>query len=448
MKEAPTPPGNPLFGLIPGVVNSRTRLATFLRLQAEVGDVIRLEYGPKTSYVLFHPDHVKHVLVDNQRNYPKSRDYRKLRPLMGDGLVTSGGELWVRQRKLVQPAFHPAAIGLMAEGMGEATRQMLARWETQPLDMMHEMMDLTQRIAARSLFGADVGAAAEAVARAVPMALDEASRRMTTLVDLPKWLPTPGNLRYQAAIRELDRVVNGIIEARRRNPGEQVDLLARLLAARDPETGEGMSDQQLRDEVMTVFLAGHETTATALTWMWYLVAGAPEVEARLHAEVDAVVAGEAPTLEEASRLTYTTQVLEEAMRLFPPVWFIKREAVEEDEVGGYRIEKSREIGIVPYVTHRHPEFWENPSAFDPDRFAPERAAGRHRFAFFPFSGGPRVCVGGHFAMLEAKIIVATVARRYRLASVPGARVEPKPSVTLRPRYGMWLRPVAREGDPS
>ncbi|MDP3767798.1 MAG: cytochrome P450, partial [Dehalococcoidia bacterium] len=255
--------------------------------------------------------------------------------------------------------------------------------------------------------------------------------------------PTPTNLRFRRAMRTLDDIVYGMIEARRNNGADKDDLLSMLLEARDEETGEGMSDKQLRDEVFTMFTAGHETTAAALAWTWYLLSQHPEAEGRLHNELGSVLSGRTPGLDDLQRLPYTRMVIEETLRLYPPVWSIGRMALREDTVLGYRIPAKGQVLLSSYVTHRHPEFWDEPERFDPERFAPERAASRPRYAYFPFGGGPRQCIGNEFAMMEAQLALATLAQRYRLRLVPGQVVEPEPAVTLRPRHGVMVTVEAR-----
>ncbi len=254
----------------------------------------------------------------------------------------------------------------------------------------------------------------------------------------PLWIPTPRNLAFKRARAELDRVVYDIIASRRRRHAPKGDLLDMLLAAREQGSGEGMTDRQLRDEVMTLLLAGHETTATTLTWTWYLLSKHPGAARKLRAELDVVLGGRLPGVGDLPALEYTQRVVRESMRLYPPVWVISRTAIEEDEIGGYTIPAGSILLLSQYAMHRHPDFWENPEGFDPDRFSPERSEGRHRYAYFPFGGGPRLCIGANLAMLETELILAILAQRYRLELLPGHPVEPEPLITLRPRYGMKM----------
>jgi cytochrome P450 len=282
---------------------------------------------------------------------------------------------------------------------------------------------------------------ADALARATLAVLDQIVFRARTLGALPAWLPTPGNLRARRGLRILERAVWDTIHSRRAEatrPAPAADLLAMLMAARDEQTGQGMSDRQLRDEVMTMLIAGHETVASALAWTWYLLSTAPAAEARLHAEVDRVLAGRPPAAQDLANLPYTAMVFDEALRLYPPAWIITRRALADDEIVGYRIPAGALVVVSPYVTQRDARFWPDPDAFEPERFLPERAAARPRFAYYPFGGGPRLCIGNHFAAVEAGLVIATVAQRFRLRLAPGHQVAVEPSVTLRPRHGLWM----------
>jgi cytochrome P450 len=300
------------------------------------------------------------------------------------------------------------------------------------------MMRLTLGMAGKTLFSMDLSNEADEVGRAAATVIQYANDRFTRLLPLPTNIPTPHNRRFWKALRTLDTVVQGIIDVRRREEKDAGDLLSMLLLARDEETGEGMNDQQLRDEVRAFILAGHETTAAALAWTWYLLAQHPHIEHRLHTELVTVLDGRSPTFEDLPKLTYTKMVLEESMRLYPPGWGFERRAVADDEIGGYHIPADSLVLISPYVTHRHSAFWEDPERFDPERFTPEPLAGRPRYTYFPFGGGPRQCIGNEFAIVQCQLIIAMVAQTYRLRLVPGHPVEPEPSVTLRPRHGLLM----------
>ena len=332
--------------------------------------------------------------------------------------------------------------------MSKATVEMLDAWPRRlapghpRLDVAEEMMALTLRIVAEALFGAEVESATNRVGEALEVVLHVTNARVKRSFDLPPGLPTPENLRFRRAVRVLDDVVAGMIRGRRSGETRD-DLLSMLMQARDPETGRGMDDRQLRDEVLTVFLAGHETTANALTWSFYLLSQHPEEEARLEEEVDRVLGGRVPTLDDIGSLPRTGMVVQEAMRLYPPAWLFGRSPSQDDEIDGYRIEAGSLVFLSPYVTHRHPDLWPDPDRFLPERFAPASLAAIDRFAYFPFGGGPRQCIGVAFANLEMQIVMASVVQRFRLRLAPDAQVDMEPLVTLRPRHGMPMLASAR-----
>jgi cytochrome P450 len=347
----------------------------------------------------------------------------------------------------MQPAFHRKQLATFGQLMTDATQSLLERWQHaselhQSLDVAQEMMRLTLQIVGQSLFSIDLSDETDTVGQAF-------TALMTPLMDYiyhpvpPLGFPTRRNRRIQHYIRTLDGVVQAIITEHRQQGADKNDLLSMLLAARDEETGEQMNDRQVRDEVMTLLLAGHETTANALSWAWYLLSQHPEVEDHLHTELEQVLGGRIPTVEDLPRLTYTHMVMEETLRLYPPAVGFNRKAMADDEVGGYFVPSGTLIWISPYTTHRHPEFWEKPDVFDPERFSTERSAGRPHFAYFPFGGGPRLCIGNHFAMMEAQLVLSTIAQRYRLCLVPNHYVEPQALLTLRPRGGLPMTLNAR-----
>jgi cytochrome P450 len=440
-KAAPGPRGYPLLGVLAAAWQDP--LQFFLNAALRYGDVVSMRMGLHQVYLISHPKHIQHVLQDNFHNYRKGGRIDAIKPLFGEGLTTSEGDLWRRQRDRIQPAFHPQQIAGLAAVMTDATGVMLERWQRaaerrQPLDMAAEMMRLTREIAFRALFGADVRGEADEVGRALAAVLEHINHRAWALLDLSERLPTPRNRRFQHALRRLDALVYRMIRERRQGGQSSGDLLSALLWARDRETGEGMSDGQLRDEVLTLFVAGHQTTASALAWTWVLLSTHPGVEHRLKAELIGVLGGRPPTYGDLPNLTYTRMVIEEALRLYPPTWITARTPKEDDEIGGYRIPANSVILLSPYVTQRHPTFWEDPEVFDPERFAPTRPADRPRYAYFPFGGGPRICIGKGFALMETQLIVAMVAQKYHLSLVPGYPVEPEPAITLHPRYGVQM----------
>ncbi|WP_244226979.1 cytochrome P450 [Corallococcus aberystwythensis] len=436
-RQPPGPRGHLLMGILPDV--RRDILGCLGSLHRQYGDVVRYRLGPMRSHLVAHPDAVKHVLQDHVKNYTKDHlSYRMGAWITGNGLLTSTGDFWLRQRRLAQPAFHRQRIAGMAAGMVRQSQGMLQRWELAatngtPVGINAEMMRLTLAIVGEALFGASVEAQAREVGAAFTVISQQIAERFRTFRMLPPVLPTRYDRAFRDARATLLGIVRSIIATRREHNEDHGDLLSMLMLARDEDTGEGMTDEQLGSEVMTMLLAGHETTATSLSWAWGLLSKHPEVEARLHAELDAVLGGRTPTAEDVPKLGYTKQVVEETMRLYPAAVIFSRSVQEDDVIGGFRIPKGSSVDVSPYVTQRHPDFWEEPEAFRPERFAPEAAAKRHRFAYFPFSGGPRQCIGNSFAMMEAQLVLATVAQRYRLREAPGFTLEPDSHLTLRPR---------------
>ena len=404
----------------------------------EHGDVVRLRFMGQTFYLLSHPDLIEYVLVENNRNFTKTRILRRNRRLLGEGLLTSEGGFWRRQRRLAQPAFHRKRVAAYGEVMVAFTERSLDGWrDGETIDLHEEMMRLTLEIVAKCLFDADVGSEARDVGSAMKVALEDFSSQRS-LIRIPKSIPTPHNLRFERAARRLEGIVRTIIEERRKSGDEdRGDLLSMLMLAED-ESGERMTDKQLRDEVMTLFLAGHETTANALTWTLWLLSLNPEVEAKLATELGRVLGGRAPTVADLSNLPYVERVIKESMRLYPPAWVMGREAIGECEVGGYRMPAGTTALISQWVVHRDPRYHHDPQRFDPDRWTAEYEEALPRFAYFPFGGGPRQCIGAGFAMTEARLILATVAQRFTMALAPGQRVEPYPSVTLRPKEGIRM----------
>lgn len=425
-----------------GWVNRMRRdfLGFLLEGAVRFGGVFRFQVGRRAFHLVSHPDLVKQVLQDRHKTYPRSWVYGRTKVVLGESLVSSEGPAWQRQRRMVQPGFHHRKIAGLAGLMTGETDAMLCRWRARaeaPLDVAAEMNRLALDIAGRALFGSGLGEAAAAIRGAVGDAGRVLERRLGNLVVLPVAVPTPANLRLRASLRTLDAIVSRLINERRGTGGASGDdLLSTLLAARDEEAGGGLSDREVRDQVLTFMVAGSETTALALTWTWYLLDRHPDADRRLRAELDEVLGGRTPTAEYLPHLRFTRMVIEEALRLYPPVPLVVRDASVADFLGGYHIPARSMVVLSPYVTHRLPQLWELPETFDPDRFAPGRCEDRARFAWYPFLGGPHQCVGQEFAMLEARLVVATVAQAYRLRVAPGARVEPEVSLTLRPRDGI------------
>jgi cytochrome P450 len=441
----PGPRGLPIVGSLKLL---RDPLRALTRGREEHGDAVCFRVGPFRFISVANPDYAQHVLVRNHRNYVKSRSYAGLRLVLGEGLVTSEGEHWRRQRKLAQPAFHRQRLAVLAEVMGQCVHERLDDWHARTragaaaVDVHQEMMQLTLRIVGRTLFGTDLGSDLGALGPAITTCLHKANEYAESIVRVPLWVPTPSNLRFGRAKRVLDGLVHDIIEQRRRSGELRDDLLGTLMAATDESGTERMSDQHLRDEVMTLFMAGHETIATAMSWTWMLLHQHPQVAARVRQEARAVLGGRAPTFDELPRLVYTGQVIDEVMRLYPPAWIVERQALAEDQLGPWRIPAGAIVAVSPWVMHRHPELWADPLRFCPERFAPEPAEGslghplRPKHAYLPFGAGPRICIGNHFALMEAKIILATVIQRYGVEVTRPEAIELDPRVTLRPKQGM------------
>lgn len=444
--RAPGPKGLPFLGSV--FPAWREPLAFFLESHEQYGDVVRFKFGPFAYYLVNDPTIVKHVLVDNPKAYTKSRNYLGLKVVLGEGLLTSEGDHWRRQRKLAQPAFHRDKLAAFADQMSFATRDMLKRWKAEneagSFCIHAEMMRLTFRIVGLTLFSSDVDGDAKDVGKALEVAMHWANDHAESFIRVPPYIPTPANVRFKRAQKTLDEVVFRLIAERResaKKTGEfGSDLLGMLMAATEEGTGAaGMDDRQLRDEIITMILAGHETTANLLSWTFHLLSKHPEIERRVREEAERVLGDRDAVLEDVKSLEYTRMVLDEALRLYPPAWVFERQATVADQLGPYRIEPGSIVGLCPYTLHRHPDHWENPEGFDPERFRPERAEKRARYAYLPFGGGPRTCVGNHFAMMEAQIILAMIVREHRIELDPSHRVELDPVITLRPKHGIKVR---------
>jgi cytochrome P450 len=423
---------------------SRDPLSFMPQLVRDYGDIVTMRYYNFRVFFISHPDFIEQVLVAHNRKFIKGRILRKNRRLFGEGLLTSEGDFWLRQRRLAQPAFHRARIASYADTMVEYADRLLAEWKDgEQRDIHAEMMRLTLQIVAKTLFDADVDQDAKEVGGALA-ALMELNSDFRKLILTPTWLPTPRNIRAAIAIRRLDKIIFRFIEERRRSGKDAGDLLSMLLAARD-EDGSRMTDRQLRDEAITIFLAGHETTANALSWTWMLLSQNPAVETKLHAELDAVLAGRTPSLDDLPNLRYAGHVITESMRLYPPAWGMARVAIEDVEIGGYPIPKGCGVSLAQWVVHRDPRWFDAPEEFCPERWEGDLMKRLPRFAYFPFGGGPRQCIGNNFAVMEATLLLATIAQRFRIPLVPGHPVVPMPSITLRPRYGIRGKLEARAG---
>jgi cytochrome P450 len=405
--------------------------------------VVSLPLGARRAYLLAHPAHIQHVLQDQPQRYCKGTSVARIKPLFGEGLTTSEGALWQRQRHLIQPEFQWQRLLPWTAMVAEAAAAMLARWEPlaahdQPIELAAALRDLTQGIMHQILCGPDLTPGTQTAGQALTTATEQLNRHIWAALPMPLWLPTPHNRQLRRALGRLDAYVYRCIAERSRPGPATDDLLTRLMAAHNTATGERMTARQLRDEAVTLWIAGHTTVAAALAWTCYLLAQHPKAEQALQAELATVLNGRPPTAQDLPRLRYTRLVIEESMRLFPPTWVTARTPLVEDDIGGHRIPARSVLLLSPYVLHRHAALWEDPERFVPERFAPERAAGRPRFAYFPFGGGPRRCIGQSLAMLEMLVILAMVSQAYELRLMPGHPVEPEALVTLRPRHGILV----------
>ncbi|MBX2999065.1 MAG: cytochrome P450 [Caldilineaceae bacterium] len=426
--DAPGPKGLPILGNVLRFGNEKNILFHFIDLWREYGDVAHVKLGSQHIYVVVEPEHVHHVLVKNPNNYIKGNGYTGFRLLVGQGLVTSDGDLWRNQRRLMQPSFTPKSIVQFFDMMVETTERMLERWNPSPdlamrggsvLHIDAQMMRLTMSIISKAIFGVDLGVEAAEVGEAFHDAFAFVTARTMSAVALPLSLPLPAHRRFQRSLQIIDDFVGRQIASGRGQSGDT--LLSILLQARDEETGERMSERQLRDEVVTLFLAGFETTARSLTWGWYLLSRNPDVQERLIAEVDAVLGGRLPSVDDLFRLSYTHRVVDETLRLYPPTALLGRQIVADDQIGDYRVQAGGIVMLVPYLTHRLPSVWPDPERFDPERFRPEIAA-RPKSAYIPFISGPRICLGNNFALMEMTLAFALTAQRYRLESTTEAEI--------------------------
>jgi cytochrome P450 len=434
-RPIPGPRGHPILGSIREI--QRDNVQAFMDAWREYGDIVHFR-GPLTVNLVVHPDYVQHVLRDNYDNYVRPTFVAdKLKSIVGEGLVAAEGVRWSHARKMSQPAFHPNLVTGWASIFSETTAEMLDQWEAnaasgRPFDVKSELMHLTLANLGKALFKADWRQQVSTVEPIVALALAHTHKRLTSPVD-PQRFPLASTKAFNAGLEKLDRIIYDVIRERRDGAGESNDLVSILLQVRDDDTGDALTDAQIRDEVIGFFIAGHETVSSALSWTWYLLSKNPDAWRRLRAEVGEVLGERTPTADDVPKLEYTTRVLLESMRLYPPIFVLMRCPKEDDEIGGYHVPAGSNVVLCAYVTHRHPEFWENPEGFDPDRFTPERAAGLHRMAYFPFSGGPRKCIGNTFAMIQMPIVLAMVTQRFRLNLVPGVKVVPEPAISLRPR---------------
>lgn len=423
----------------------RDRLGFLTDCARTYGDYVSMRLGPYRIMIVNHPDAIEDVLVTQNRRFIKHFAIRKRTGrTLGNGLLTSEGEFWRRQRRLAQPAFHRDRIDAYGVVMAEYADRMIRAWaDDEPRDLHDDLMRVTLEVVGKTLFDADFAGDSADASRAMETLLEAYTKQVSKLILAPEWVPTPTNLATNRAVRRLDAILYRVVAARRASGEDRGDLLSMLLKASDPETGGRMDDAQLRDELMTLFMAGHETTANTLAWAFYLLATHPEAAEALHAELDEVLDGQLPEVADLPRLPYTNRVIAESLRVLPTVWLLGREATEPTTVGGFDVPKGDTIYMSQWVVHRDPRWFDDPESFRPDRWTDGLKERLPRYAYFPFGGGPRICIGNHFALMEAALMLATIARRYRLELAPGALVEPLATMTLRPRHGLPMIPRPR-----
>lgn len=423
---------------------ARDQLGFYRRCAAQYGDIVPFRIASRRCVLFNHPDHIEQILVTHHPDFVKGSLYGVLRPLLGDGLLTSEGDFWRRQRRLAQPAFHRDRVAAYADVMVRHATRLMEPWhDGEVRDVHRDMMRLTLQIVAQTLFDADVTTSAADVGVALEVALGQLQVELNSILALlPSAVPTPGRVRLRRSIRRLDALVLGLIAEHRRSGQDRGDLLSTLMHARD-EDGSAMSDAQLRDEAMTLILAGHETTALALTWAWHLLALHPPARQRLDEELQAVLGGRPPAAADLPALRYAEAVGLESMRLYPPISVIGREAARDCEIGGHPLPKGTVVALCQWVVHRDARHFTDPDEFRPERWLDGLARRLPRYAYFPFGGGPRLCIGQGFAMMELTLLLATIAQRFRFAPVPGHPVVPQQALTLRPKHGLRMVLTAR-----
>ncbi|WP_414548856.1 cytochrome P450 [Anabaena sp. CCY 0017] len=435
--ELPAPPVNSIVGHLLELGQDPLGFLTRCR---DYGDIVPLQFGLTPTCLVTHPQYVEQVLK-NRQDFIKSRGSRALKSLLGEGLLTAAGESWFWQRRLIQPVFHQKRINKYGEVMVEYTNRMLQTWHDGETHNIHaDMMQLTLQIIMKCIFSTEVDEGeAKVVANALDVAMQwfESKRRQNFLVW--EWFPRPENIRYRHAITQMDEAIYKLIQERRHSQEQTDDLLTMLMEAKDEETGQQMDDKLLRDEVATLMLAGHETTANALSWAWMLLAQNPDVRQKLELELNQVLQGKLPTLADLGQLVYTQQIIKESMRLYPPVSIQGREAAVDTQIGDYEIPQGMTVMMSQWVMHRHPQYFENPEAFQPERWTQEFEKQLPKGVYIPFGDGPRICIGKGFAQMEAALLLATIAQRFQIDLVPDYPIVPQPSITLRPEHGLKVQ---------
>lgn len=439
-KSPPGPPGLPIIGCLPQMATNPLQFLT--NAAREYGDVVHLgAIGPQKLYLIAHPDCVKYVLQENPQNYTKGENFKEMKLVIGEGLVISEGDSWRRQRRLMQPSFHRQEIAKMVTHMTTIIAQMLEDWHKiepgKPLEVSGQMLELTQKIILKTLLSIDTSTDTTELIQSWNIVYKFLNDRTWAVFKFPVSFPTPKNLQFQQAVQTLRRIANRVIQERQQGNDVPDDILSMLMNAHD-ESGEGLSDSQLHDQILGLFSAGFETSGSVLGWIWYLLSKHPGVERQLQTELSTVLNGRTPTFEDLPNLKYTKMVIQESMRLYPGSWVFARNSLNDDEIGGYHIPANSMLLISPFVMHRLPAYWDNPEGFDPERFSPERSGGRPRYAYIPFSGGPRQCLGDIFALTEIQLVIAMISQHFRLNLVPEHPVERKPTFTMETRQGILM----------
>jgi cytochrome P450 len=422
--------------------NTFEAFTTLARMYGEEASVVKVPFLPgRWLYLCTRPEASKWVLQENQKNYRKAFTYNFLKPVVGEGLLTSEGDFWLRQRRLVAPLFHRKQLDSYGVVMQATIEELLEDWDRLPkgalVDVSAAMSQVTLSIAGKLLFNRDIGRDARWIGDAMVLLFRDVNERILSVVPIPRQVPTPHNRRVQEALDRLESMVYGLIAERRGREEAHDDLLSLFMLAEDEDAGRRMTDREIRDELLTFVIAGHDTTSNLMSWALYLLSKHPSIRRKLREEVVAKVAGRVPTLEEARELTYTSQVIDETLRLYPPAWVVEREPIEDDVIDGYYVEAGNVVSTGPYFIHHNAGVWKNPEGFDPDRFAAGgEAESLHRYAHFPFGGGPRKCVGADFALLEARLLLAAIVKNYDVDLQPASFVEAEGTVTLYPKKGM------------
>ena len=438
-RPIPGPRGRPLLGVMPEMVSDM--LGLFTRTAREYGGIAQFKLLNKPYLLVTNPDYVKYILQDNYKNYIRGRSVETGRVLLGNGLPLIDGDFWLRERRMLQPAFHRERLGKLANTVTSVIDTFMQGWvekakQNQTLDLDSEMMRLTLTVIIKSMFSAPIDEKIPSLSHAFQAASRFMLWRSQQMVQVPLSVPLPPHMEYNRSLKVLNQTIYPLIQEARKYPRD--DLLGMMLEMRDADTGEGLSDQQARDEIVTIFFAGHETTAATLAWAFYLLSQHPAVEDRMRAELETVLNGRPPSFSDLPKLVYMQQVVNEILRLYPAAYLFAREAIVDDVLDGYPIPANTLIFISPYVGHRLPEYWPDPEGFDPVRFTPEQVASRPRHVYYPFGEGPHVCIGNNFALMEMQLILGMALQRFRLRLVPGHPIALKPEATLRPKYGMKM----------